>query len=160
MSASMAMFGLIDSVAPFLAPISPLRLLEPFGISLNDKVLAASVIAIPMNFGSTASGAAVANFINRRVPLVRQGATFGLEESQENALILATVLAVGVAASFTGPQLVMLVAPIVVVAIVFALLSYSYRSVEQERIAVRDAFDMLASDDDDRDTGPEQERVR
>ncbi|HEX5165292.1 MAG TPA: MFS transporter [Thermomicrobiales bacterium] len=160
MSASMAMFGLIDAVAPILAPISPLRLLEPFGITLNDKVLAASVIAIPMNFGSTASGAAVANFINRRVPLVRQGAVFGLEESQENALILATVLAVGAVAGVAGPQVVMVVAPIVAVSIVVLLLSYSYRSVAQEHIAVRDAFDMLAADDNDRDTVPDHEVAR
>jgi MFS family permease len=149
MSVSMAMFGFIDLVAPILAPISPLRLLELFGVEINDKVLAASVIAIPMNFGSTASGAAVANFINRRVPLVRQGAVFGLEETQENALILVTVLAVGAIASITGPQVVMIVAPIVAVAVVVALLRYSYRSLDQGQLTVRDALAVVAADEDD-----------
>lgn len=38
--------GLIDPIAPIVSVVSPLRLLEPFGVHLNDKVLAASVIAL------------------------------------------------------------------------------------------------------------------
>jgi predicted MFS family arabinose efflux permease len=149
MASSMALFGVIDLVAPFLAPISPLRLLELFGISISDEILAASVIAIPLNFGSTASGAAVANFINRRVPVLRQGATFGLQETQENALILVSVITLGAISNLTGPEAVMIVAPIVIVAFVVALLRYSYRGDATTALTRREALEMLASDDDD-----------
>jgi hypothetical protein len=56
---------------------------------------------------------------------------------------------VGAVASFTGPQVVMIVAPIVAVSIVIALLHYSYRSLDQGQLAVRDALDLLTADDDD-----------
>jgi MFS family permease len=146
---SLAMFGVINVVTPFIAPVSPLRLLEPAGADINDKVLAASAIAIPVNFGSTASGAAVTNFINRRVPVIRQGATFGLQETQENALILVTVLVVGVVAHFTGPQAVMLVAPVVVVGSVLWLLRYSYRTGAQTTLTRREALELLTDDENE-----------
>jgi len=146
---SLALFGIIDLVTPFLAPVSPLRLLELLGASINDKVLAASVIAIPVNFGSTASGAAVANFISRSVPAIRQGATFGLQETQENALILVTVLAVGFIAHFTGPQAVMLAAPIIIVGAALWLLRYSYRTGAQTTLSRREALELLTDDETD-----------
>jgi predicted MFS family arabinose efflux permease len=146
MAISMTLFGLIDLVAPLLAPFSPLRLLELFGADINDKVLAASLIAIPLNFGSTASGAAVANFINRRVPLIRQGATFGLQETQENALVLLSVIALGAVANVVGPALVMAIAPILIVAIVIMLLRYSYRTVGDTRLGRGGAIELLADD--------------
>ena len=82
-SASMVMFGLVGVLAPILAPISPLRLFELFGVEINDKILAASVIAIPANFGSSISSACTQVFVNRTVPVAAQGATFGLQEVQK-----------------------------------------------------------------------------
>jgi MFS family permease len=121
-SISMVLLGLIDRVAWFFAIFSPLRLLELFGIELSDKVLAAGVISIPFNFGSCAAGAAVQTFINRTVPLVQQGATFGLEEVQENALILASVLSLGAISGAIGPRIVFVLAPPVILAFVVWLL--------------------------------------
>ncbi len=43
------LFGLVDWVAPFLAPFSPTRIFELFGADINDKALAAGFIAIPAN---------------------------------------------------------------------------------------------------------------
>lgn len=151
MSASMVGLGLIDLVSPLLAPISPLRLLEIFGVEISDKVLAASFISIPLNFGSTISGATVMNFINRSVPLIRQGATFGIQEVQENMLTLVAVLSLGVVATFLGSQFVMVVAPLLVVGPVLWLLRYSYRTIDQSQVSRREAWDLLSTDD----PGPE-----
>ncbi len=151
MSVSMAGFGLIDLLAPILAPLSPLRLLEPFGAEPSDKVLAASFLSIPLNFGSTISGATVMNFINRAVPLVRQGATFGTQEVLENGLTLFSVLALGVIASAAGYRVVMVFAPIAVIAVVLWLLRYSYHIAGQTELGRRAAWDLLEADDLDPD---------
>ncbi len=144
LSISMMLFGLVDVVAPVLAPFSPLRLLEwLFDANVNDKVLAASLIAIPANFGSTAAGASVQVYVNRVVPLERQGMTFGLEEVQENALTLVAVLALGVVGNIVGPALVFIFAPIVAVGAVLWMLEYSYQQTDGFRPSHRDAFGML-----------------
>lgn len=154
MSVSMIMFGLIDLVAPILAPISPLRLLGwIFSTPINDKVLAASVIAMPANFGSTAAGSAVQAFINRRVPLAQQGATFGLQEVQENVATLALVLLVGAISSLIGPRVVFVVAPIFAFAMVLWLIAYSFRLSGQGRPSLGVAWRNLIGSDDDPGTG-------
>ncbi|HQZ90128.1 MAG TPA: MFS transporter [Thermomicrobiales bacterium] len=141
----MILFGLIRPIAPFVSIISPLRLLEPFGVHLSKEVLAASVIALPTNFGSTAAGAAVDNFVNRHTPADRQGATFGLKEVQENALALATIIALGVVSNLVGPRIVMIVAPIIVLLPVIWLLRYSFKREDQPMMTRREAFALLTS---------------
>jgi MFS family permease len=148
-SVSMILLGLIDRVDAFFAVFSPLRLLELFGIELSDKVLAAGVISIPFNFGSCAAGAALQTFINRTVPLVQQGATFGLEEVQENALTLAAVLSLGAISTATGPRFVFVIAPPVVIAFVVWLLRFSYRVERLDEPTRREAWQMLLDTSDD-----------
>jgi MFS family permease len=149
MSVSMVMFGLIDFFAPFLAPISPLRLVgAAFGISISDQILAASVIAMPANFGSTAAGSSVQAFINRKVPLARQGATFGLQEVQENVATLVLVLVVGVVSSIIGPRIVFVLAPILAFAMVLWLITYSFRLSGQGEASLGDAWEKLIGTDD------------
>ncbi|HEY7033923.1 MAG TPA: MFS transporter [Thermomicrobiales bacterium] len=121
------LYGVIDLVAPFLAPISPCRLFELLGVDLSDKMLAAGFIAMPANYGSTATSAAVQNYINRRLPLITQGGVFGMERVIENALSLVAVLGLGAIATVLGSQVVFLVAPVAVFAVVVWLLRYSYR---------------------------------
>lgn len=149
MGISMVFFGLINVIDGILAPISPLRL---FGwlldIDINDRVLAASVIAVPANFGSTATGAAVQTYVNTRVPVVNQGATFGLQEVQDNGLTLVLLLALGVASSVVGPRLVFIIAPIVAVALVVLLIRYSFRTIDDEVITRGEAFRRLIGEDD------------
>lgn len=148
MSASMILFGLVDAVAPVLAPISPLRLLGwLFSVEINDQVLAASVIAVPANFGSTAAGAAVQTYINAVVPLERQGATFGAQEVQENLFTLMLVLLLGLISTVVGPRVVFISTPIVIVALVLWLIRYSHRLGDTE-ITPREAFRELVSDDE------------
>ncbi len=150
MSVSLMLFGLIDIIAPFLAPFSPMRVFELIpGVSINDKVLAASLIALPANFGSTASTVSVQVFVNRRVPLAQQGSTFGLQEVNENALTLFAVVVLGGIATLIGPKVVFLIAPIVVVSMVILLLEHSYRTSGDTPVTYRQAFDMLSDSQDD-----------
>lgn len=144
LSVSMMLFGMVEAVAPILAPFSPLRLIGwLFDTEINDKVLAASLIAVPANFGSTAAGASVQVYINRRVPQVRQGATFGLEEVQENALTLVAVILLGSIANVVGAQLVFVFTPIVVLGVVIWMIDYSYRQALGVDLTARESFRML-----------------
>lgn len=120
-------FAFVDRLAPLLAPLSPLRLLGGlFGIEAPRQVLAASMLAIPAAFGSTLGGASVQTYVNRRVPLAEQGATFGRQEVIENALTLTMILLLGIVATLVGPRLVFLVGPPVLFLIVLALIRYAY----------------------------------
>jgi MFS family permease len=144
MSTSMILFGMVEGLAPFLAPFSPLRIVEwIFDVDIDDKVLAASLIAVPANFGSTATGASVQVYINRVVPVIRQGAVFGVEEVQENALTLVTIIALGAIANVVGAQLVFIFTPIVAVGVVLWLLSYSYRLTGGEGLSARQGWAVL-----------------
>ena len=127
LSLGFALFGLIEVVAPFLAPISPLRLLRLFGIALSPQMEAAGVISIFTAFGSTAALAAVQTYINRYVLLARQASTFGMQEVLDNALILFAVLAFGAIATALGPRVVFIVAPPLIVAVVVWLIQICFR---------------------------------
>lgn len=135
MIAGAFMLGAIDAVAPFVAWLNPLRILEPlFGIEISQVVLAAGIIALPANLGSTAASQSVQVYINRHVPVIEQGGIFGLQQVQQNAFNLATVFLLGVVATFTGPQYIFFVAPLVVGAILLGLVRYSFRHTSAEPI--------------------------
>jgi MFS family permease len=129
------MLASIDTVAPFFARFSPLRLLEPFGLELSDLVLAAGVITMPINFGSTAASQSVQVYINRHVPVVEQGGMFGLQQVQQNAFNLAAVFSLGIVATIVGPQYVFFIAPLVVGSAVLLLVRYSFKRSSDEPIA-------------------------
>lgn len=149
MSASVVALGLVEVLAPVLAPFSPLRLLGLFGVEISDPVLAASLVSVPLNFGSTLSGATVMNFINRSVPVVSQGAIFGIQEVEESLLTIFSVLTLGLIATIFGPRIVMVVAPFVVIGVVLWLIRYSYRTVQSQPISHREAWRILREEDDD-----------
>ena len=155
MSVAMVLFGIINVVSPILAPISPLRLLGwLFGIEISDGVLAASLIAVPANFGSTAAGASVQTYINARLPIERQGATFGMQEVQENVFTLLLVLGVGAVSSAFGPQVVFVTAPLIVLALVVGLIRYSFSSASAAAFTSKQAFHELVHVEDETDDGP------
>lgn len=137
------LLGMIDLVAPFFARFSPLRILELFGMQFSDLVLAAGVIVIPANFGSTAASQTVQVYINRHVPVVEQGGIFGLQQVQQNAFNLASVFLLGVVATITGPEYVFFVAPLVVGAAVLMMVRYSFRRAGQQDIHRGDAARFL-----------------
>ncbi|MGI9253619.1 MAG: hypothetical protein ACR2J8_07725, partial [Thermomicrobiales bacterium] len=120
-------FFLIELVAPIIGPFSPLRIVEFFGVHLANTTLAASMLSIPLSFGSTLGGAAVQTYINRRVPIARQGSTFGRQELLDNATTLFMILLLGILGTVLGPKLVFLVAPALLLLAVAALVRYAYR---------------------------------
>jgi MFS family permease len=126
LSLGFVLFGLIEHVAPFLAPISPLRLVELFGVPLSPQIKAAGLISILTMFGSTAASAAVQTYVNRYVMLARQATTFGMQELLDNALVLATLVALAGIATVLGPRLVFLVAPPFLVLLVVLLIRLSF----------------------------------
>jgi len=163
MAVSMILFGLIGIIAPIIAPLSPLRI---FGwlldIDINDRILAARLIAVPANFGSTAAGAAVQIFINKNVSAVNQGSTFGTQEVQENIFTLMLVIALGVFSQVAGSRMTFFGAPLVAVGLVVGLIRYSYRVTDTGPITFRQAIDKLLgqttpySDPEESSTSPDK----
>ncbi len=152
MAAGSIMLGAIDAVDAFLAPFNPMRLLEPiFNVELSDSVLAAGVIAIPVNLGSTAADQSVQVYINQHVPVYRQGGMFGLQSVQENAFNLASVFLLGLVAMLVGPQYVMVLAPFIVGAIVLILIRFSLRLLTGTRAKYGAGVDFLKGDQDEDD---------
>jgi hypothetical protein len=127
-SVGIMLFGLVELVAPILGPLSPTRLFELLPhVDLSNETLAAGFIALPANYGSTATGAAVQVFINEKVPLERQGGVFGMEKVVENALTIVAILSLGLVATWLGSEVVFIVAPFVVLSVIVWLIRYSYR---------------------------------
>lgn len=146
------LLGSIDAVDQFFARFSPLRLLEPiFDVQLSDAILAAGVIAIPTNLGSTAAGQAVQVYINKHVPVYRQGGMFGLQSVQQNAFNLASVFLLGVLATFVGPQYIFVLAPFVVGVLVLSLVRYSLKLLSSDRVKIGAGVDFLKDEPDEED---------
>ena len=132
LSLGYVLFGLIDIVAPFLALISPLRLLDLFGFTLTPEIEAAGLISILTAFGSTGTGAAVQTYVNRYVLLARQATTFGMQEVLDNAMTLFAVLTLGALATALGPRLVFIVAPPLIVLVVVGLIRMGFHVTAQD----------------------------
>ncbi len=126
------LFGLIDLVAPVLAPFSPLRLLSLFGMDLSPQIQAVGLISVLTALGSTTAGAAVQTYVNRYVILARQPATFGMQEVLDSALTLFAVLALGAIATLLGSRLVFIIAPPLIIVIVLYLIRVAFRITEQD----------------------------
>ena len=132
LSLGYVLFGLIDVVAPFLALVSPLRLLDLFGFALTPEIEAAGLISILTAFGSTGTGAAVQTYVNRYVLLARQATTFGMQEVLDNTLTLFAVLTLGALATGLGPRVVFIVAPPLIVLVVVGLIRMGFRITAQD----------------------------
>jgi MFS family permease len=141
------LLGMINTVAPLFAPLNPLRLLEPlFDIQLSEVVLAAGVIAIPLNIGSTAAGLSVQIFINKNVNPIQQGRIFGMQSVQNNALSLITVMLLGIVATLTNIQFVLFAGPIIIGGLVLWLVRYSFKHIGRDRMTLRQELHYLGSD--------------
>jgi len=157
MTAGSILLGAIGVVDTFFARFSPLRLLEPlFDVELSDAILAAGVIAIPINLGSTAAGQAVQVFINKQVPVNKQGGMFGLQSVQQNAFNLVSVFLLGVIATIVGPQYILFLAPLVVGAIVLSLVGYSLKLLTGLPAHVGAGVHFLTDSSDDDQLAPPQ----
>ncbi|MCC6315878.1 MAG: MFS transporter [Thermomicrobiales bacterium] len=143
LSLGLVLFGLIDIVAPVLAPFSPLRVLNLFGIALTPQMQAAGLISILTAFGSTAALAAVQTYVNRYVLLARQATTFGMQEVLDNALTVVAVLGLGIGASLLGSRLVFILAPPLIVAVVVWLIQRAFRITQGDSPAARAILQVL-----------------
>jgi MFS family permease len=143
LSLGFILFGLIDLVAPLLAPFSPLRLLGLVGIETSPQMQAAGLISIFTALGSTGAAAAVQTYINRYVLLARQPSTFGMQAVLDNALALFAVLAFGAIATTLGPRLVFVVAPPLIVAVVVWLIRVCFRVTDQDTPQARAILNAL-----------------
>ncbi len=145
LSLGFMLFGLVDLVAPILAPFSPLRLLGLVGIELSPQIQAVGLISILTALGSTTAGAAVQTYVNRYVILARQAPTFGMQEVLDSALTLFAVLALGMIATALGSRLVFVIAPPLIIAIVLYLIRVCFRVTDQDppeaRAILRNLFD-------------------
>jgi MFS family permease len=132
LSLGFMLFGLIEQVTPVLAPLSPLRLLELFGVQLSSQMYAVGFISIFTMFGATAAGAGVQTYVNRYVMLARQPTTFGMQELLDNLLVVVTLLTLGGNATVLGPRVVFLLAPPLLVLLVVGLIRMSFRVTTKE----------------------------
>lgn len=139
-TAGMMLFGLIDIVTPWLAPYSPLNLLGYAHIHLSQKILAAGAISIIVSFATAIAASAVQTYVNRRVPVVHQGATFGMQTVLANGFGVLAMLTLGGLATLAGSKIVFLVAPVVVTAAVVLLVRHSYRATDAPEPSPREVF--------------------
>ncbi|MCH7578843.1 MAG: MFS transporter [Chloroflexi bacterium] len=125
---SLFLLGAVDFVSPVLAPISAMNALFVVGIDPGEEVRAAGSIALFAGFATTLTAVAVQIYINRRVPVLQQGRTFGLQNVLTNAAAMVPLLALGGLAVRTGVEPILLVAPWIVLigAYVLILLASRY----------------------------------
>jgi predicted MFS family arabinose efflux permease len=142
---SFALFGVIDQVAPLIAPFSLLRITSFFGVPLSPMVEAAGMISILTSFGSTGAAAAVQAYINRFVFLERQASTFGMQNVLESAISLLAVLVLGALASLVGSKAVFLVAPIFLTVALVVLIRFGVRLTQQQQVSTRRVLNELFS---------------
>jgi MFS family permease len=126
-TAALFSMAFIDELAPVLAPISPLRILELFGVELSDAVLAASLVSLFTGFAASLASISVQTYINRRVPMLQQGRTFGLQTILANTVALLPMLFFGAMASATSMEAVLFWAPWIMMVATGALLLLAQR---------------------------------
>ncbi len=131
-SVSLFFLGAIDWVAPALAPVSALRLLSVFGVDPGDEVQAAGTIALFAGFATSLTALSVQTYINRSVPVLQQGRTFGLQNVLADTAALIPLLALGGIAVRTGVEPILLVAPWIVLIGAYLLIIVASRTAGRE----------------------------
>ncbi len=129
---SLFLLGAVNFVSPALAPISAMNVLLIFGIDPGDEVRAAGSIALFAGFATSLTAVAVQTYINRRVPVLQQGRTFGLQNVLTNAAAMVPLLALGGIAVRTGVEPILLVAPWIVLVGAYVLILLASRYAGRE----------------------------
>jgi len=129
---SLFLLGAIGFVSPALAPVSAMNALLVVGIDPGDEVRAAGSISLFAGFATSLTAVAVQTYINRRVPILQQGRTFGLQNVLTNAAALVPLLALGGLAVQTGVEPILLVAPWIVLIGAYILILIASRSAGRE----------------------------
>ncbi|HYM14846.1 MAG TPA: MFS transporter [Dehalococcoidia bacterium] len=125
---SLALLGFVHyGLANVIDPVNPFRLLDVFGVHPGPALRTASALAVPLGLGISLTTMSVQTYINRRVPLARQGRTFALQSTLKNGAAIAPLLLLGATASVFGVNNVLIAAPFMLVVLAFALVRLSER---------------------------------
>jgi hypothetical protein len=103
-----------------------MRVTEPLGI-INERVRTAGLLALPLALGVSLTVTSVQTYINRRVPLAYQGRTFAMQSALRNGAAIVPLLTFGALAAIFGAEKVLLVSPLVLLALGYGLVYYSFR---------------------------------
>jgi MFS family permease len=124
---SLFLLGAIGTVSSIVDPVNPLHAASWVGISMNDRVRTAGLLAIPLAFGVTLTATSVQTYINRHVPITHQSRTFALQGTLRNGTAVVPLLTLGVAAGEFGADKVLLFSPLVLLAVAYGLVAVSFR---------------------------------
>jgi MFS family permease len=132
---AVALFSLafIDQIAPFLAPIGPARAAHLFDQGPNDRIIAVSFISLFTGFAASISSLAVQTYLNRRVPAIHQGRTFGLQGMLANLVAIVPLIGLGAIAQVTSVKTILFWTPWVVAGVIYLLLILTSRMTGRER---------------------------
>ena len=126
-SAALFLLGIVGGVAVVLDPINPLRLVGVLGLHLEERLRTAALVAVPLAFGVSLTATSVQTYINRRVPVSFQGRTFAMQSWLKNGSAIIPLLMLGALATQFGVDHVLLVSPLVLLVIAYALILISIR---------------------------------
>lgn len=108
-------------------PINPIRFLALPGVHPGAPLRTASLLAVPLGFGVSTTLMSVQTYINRRVPLARQGRTFAIQSTLKNGSAIAPLLGMGAIATVFGVNTVLIVSPVLLAALALGLVRLSER---------------------------------
>jgi hypothetical protein len=127
MSLSLLAMAFVSVLAPVFGPISPMNILRIFTLDPSNELMVASFLTIFTGFAVSLSAISVQTYINKRVPMLQQGRVFGLQSVLANASALIPLLLVGVFAEQASIELVLIIAPLIVLAGAYGLLVLATR---------------------------------
>jgi len=125
---SLGLLGLVRyGLAHVIDPINAIRLVSLVGLHPGPELRTASALAVPLGFGMALATMSVQTFVNRRVPLGRQGRTFALQSTLKNGAAIGPLLLMGATAELIGVNAVLIASPFLLAALAFGLLRLSER---------------------------------
>jgi MFS family permease len=125
---SLALLGFVRyGLNTVVDPVNPFRTIEALGVHIGAPLRTAAALALPLGFGVSLTAMSVQTYINRRVPLSRQGRTFALQSTLKNAAAIGPLMVLGAIASVVGVNNVLIVSPLLLVGLALALVRLSER---------------------------------
>lgn len=126
-ASALFLLGVVGDISVILDPINPLRMVGVLGLDLEERLRTAGFVAIPLAFGVSLTATSVQTYINRRVPVSYQGRTFAMQNWLKNGSAIIPLLVLGAAATQFGVESVLLVTPLILLAVAYALIFVSIR---------------------------------
>jgi hypothetical protein len=141
MSLSLLALAFVDVLAPVFGPISPMNIVRIFTLDPSNELMVASFLTIFTGFAVSLSAISVQTYINKRVPMIQQGRVFGLQSVLANAAALIPLLLIGVFADLASIELVLIIAPLIVLVGAYGLLVLATRLAQGETPSGRDVLE-------------------